>query len=485
MRGKQKSVTARVKVQTSVQIERHIKSFLQQSGFAGKGHLLLIGVSGGPDSTCLLRAMHTIAKDADVRLHVAHLNHGLRGADSRADAAYVESFANKLGLPSTIRLADTLAYKKAHKLTTEQAARELRYRFFYALAKELEADAIVLGHTADDQAETVLMHMIRGAGLKGIGGMSSVSSWRLNDRTTPVTILRPLLEIAREETNAYCKQLKLEPRIDKSNRSPEFWRNRIRLTLMPELKRHNPEITGSLLRLASVARESNDFIDVAAQNVMHSISTKTENGISLRSEHFQQSHRAVQGATIRRALKSISGTLDDIEQHHVDAALDLLHSKAGSLADLGGGLKAIRLYDQLWIGSGEPPSPWPALKKAYAIKVPGTTKAGSWVVTAELDKAGKQGASLSVSLNKNAVSGRLALRSWQAGDAIVPLGMKGHKKLQDIFVDEKVPRHWRKNIPILCDEDKILWVAGFKTCDEAKVTKGTKSVITVSLQKSL
>lgn len=481
MRGRRKSVTARVKVQTSVQIEKHIKSFLQQNGFAEGNHLLLIGVSGGPDSICLLHSMRAITKDADVRLHVAHLNHRLRGADSRADAAYVESFARNLGIPSTIRLTDTLAYKKAHKLTTEQAARKLRYRFFYALAKEMEADAVVLGHTADDQAETVLMHMIRGAGLKGIGGMSPVSSWRLNDRAAPITILRPLLDVSREQTHAYCKQLKLQPRTDKSNLSPEFWRNRIRLTLMPELKKHNPEITDSLLRLASVARESNDFIDIAAQNVLHSISTPSGNGISLRTEHFRQSHRAVQGAAIRLALKDLSGSMEDIGQAHVEAAISLLHSSVGSEANLGNGLKAVRLYDELWMGSGEPPSPWPPLKKSYAIKMPGATQAGPWVVTIERGKADKQSAPLSVSLNKNAVAGKMTLRPWRAGDSIVPLGMKGHKKLQDIFVDEKVPRRWRKNIPILCDADKILWVAGLKVSDEAKITKEAASVITISL----
>ncbi len=319
------------------QLENQIKSFLQQNGFAGTDRLLLVGVSGGPDSVCLLHALHAVAQDTNVRLHVAHLNHGLRGADSRAEAAYVESFAKKLNVPSTIRLTDTLAYKKAHKLTTEQAARELRYRFFYALAKELEADAVVLGHTADDQAETVLMHMIRGAGLKGIGGMSPVSSWSLNDRATPVTILRPLLDVPRVETHAYCKRLKLEPRTDNSNQSSEFWRNRIRLNLMPELKKHNPEVTSSLLRLASMARETHDFIDVAAQNVLHSISTKDGNGISLRTEHFRQSHKAVQSASIRLALKDLTGTLEDVEQAHVEAALCILHSKVGSEADLGGG----------------------------------------------------------------------------------------------------------------------------------------------------
>ncbi len=465
-------------------IEKHIKSFLEQNGFAGSGHLLLLGVSGGPDSICLLHSMHTVAKDVEVRLHVAHLNHGLRGADSRADAAYVESFAAKLGIPSTIRLTDTLAYKKAHKLTTEQAARDLRYRFFYALAKELEADAIVLGHTADDQAETVLMHMIRGAGLKGIGGMSPVSTWRINEKSTPVTILRPLLDTAREETHAYCKQLRLEPRTDKSNLSSEFWRNRIRLSLIPELRKHNPEITDSLLRLASVARESNHFIDVAAQNVLHSISTPTDNGVSLRSEHFRQSHKAVQGAAIRQALKGISGTLEDIEQKHVESAISVLHSKPGSEADLGGGLRAVRLYEELWLGYSEPPSPWPPLKKSYAIKVPGMTKAGPWEVNVT-SAAPTANGTLNVSLNKSTLSGKLTLRAWRAGDSIIPLGMKGHKKLQDVFVDEKVPRHWRKNIPILCDEDKILWVAGLKTSDEAKITKSTKSVITISLQKSL
>ncbi len=469
------------------QLEKQIKSFLEQKGFAGKDRLLLVGVSGGPDSICLLHALRTVAKDAGVRLHAAHLNHGLRGNESKADAAYVQSLAKGLGLPSTIRLADTLAFKKAHKQTTEQAARELRYRFFYALAKELKADAVVLGHTADDQAETVLMHMIRGAGLKGIGGMSGTSEWRMKSGAPAVTILRPLLNITRKETHEYCDKLKLEPRTDSSNQSTEFWRNRIRLHLMPELRKHNPEIVSSLQRLATLARESDDFINVAAHNVFNSLGSASGDGIAFRADRFQQVHKTVQGAAIRIAIKTVSGSLDDIEETHVDAVLSLLNARAGSEANIRLGLRTVRLYDELWLGSGEPPSPWPPLKKSYAIKVPGTTKAGPWAVIAESSSQTKTNSDqdrLRVSLRKDAVKGKLRLRPWLAGDAIVPLGMKGHKKLQDIFVDEKVARHWRKNIPVLCDDDKVLWVAGFKTSEEAKITKETREVITISLQKS-
>lgn len=468
------------------QLEKRIKSFLEKTGFAGAGRLLIVGVSGGPDSVCLMHSMQSIAKEANVRLHIAHLDHGLRGADSRADAAYVQALATKLGLPSTIRLADTLAYKKTNKLTTEQAARELRYRFFYALAKELDADAVVLGHTADDQAETVLMHMIRGAGLKGIGGMSGVSDWHIKNGAPAVTILRPLLDITRKETHEYCDKLKLEPRTDSSNQSLEFWRNRIRLHLMPELQKHNPEVVSSLLRLATLARESDEFINVAAQNVFNSLGSASGSGIAFRADRFQQVHKTVQGAAIRMAIKTVSGSLDDIEESHVDAVLSLLKARAGSEANISLDLRAVRLYDELWLGTGEPPSPWPPLKKSYAVKVPGITHAGPWVVTVSSttkSKTGNKQDGLQISIRKAAVHGKLTLRSWQAGDAIMPLGMKGHKKLQDIFVDEKVPRRWRKNIPILCDEDKILWLAGLKTSEQAKITCETTEVITVSLHQ--
>ncbi|MSQ31903.1 MAG: tRNA lysidine(34) synthetase TilS [Dehalococcoidia bacterium] len=468
-------------------LEKHIKSSLEQNGFAGIERLLLVGVSGGPDSVCLLHALHAIAKDSGLRIHVAHLNHGLRGKESKADANFVQSLAKTLGLPSTIRLADTLAFKKAYKLTTEQAARELRYRFFYALAKELKADAVVLGHTADDQAETVLMHMIRGAGLKGIGGMSEMSDWRMKSSTPAITILRPLLHITRKETHDYCDKLKLDPRTDSSNQSLEFWRNRIRLQLMPELRKHNPEIVSSLRRLATLAREGNDFINVAAQNVINSLGSASGNGIAFRTDRFQQVHKTVQGAAVRMAIKTVSGSLDDIEETHVDAVLSLLNARAGSGANISLGMHAVRLYNELWLGSGEPPSPWPPLKKSYVIKVPGTTRAGPWDVLAESSglKSIRNGHDrMQVSLRKDALKGKLTLRPWGAGDMIVPLGMKGHKKLQDVFVDEKVPRHWRKNIPVLCDDDKVLWVTGFKTSEEAKTTKETREVITISLQKS-
>ena len=221
---------------------------------------ILVAVSGGPDSLALLLLLARLREALGLTLHVAHLNHGLRGADAEDDAQFVKETANSLGLPATMGAEDVKSYAAGRGLSPEEAAREARYAFLTTVAAEHGAAAAALGHTADDQAETVLMHVLRGSGLTGLAGMSALSYRPAAQGGERVALLRPLLDATREETAAYCRWRGFAPRDDATNRSLEFTRNKIRLELLPFLNSYNPRIREGLLRLSAAAAHDQDYI---------------------------------------------------------------------------------------------------------------------------------------------------------------------------------------------------------------------------------
>ena len=229
------------------QVHRAVKAALVDSGLA-PGSSFVVAVSGGPDSLCLLHAIYNIREELDLSLYGAHLDHGLRGEASAKDAEFVAETFARLDIPLSLETADVPAFRTEHRLSVEEAARKVRYEFLARVATERQADAIALGHTADDQAETVLMHVIRGSGLSGLRGMEGVS--RSHSNTGNPVLVRPLLGVTREETVDYCRELKLEPRHDESNLSTELKRNRVRLELLPMLESYNPRIRDALVRLS-------------------------------------------------------------------------------------------------------------------------------------------------------------------------------------------------------------------------------------------
>ena len=208
-------------------VTHRVLDFIKSQGLVIPGRTLVVAVSGGADSVCLLSILLELQRELDIRLHVAHLDHRLRGAASRADARYVAGLARRLGLPATIESRDVRSYGRAHHLSLEEAAREVRYAFLAEVAAGAGAERVAVGHTADDHVETVLMHLVRGSGLGGLRGLRPLN--RLACAGHDITIIRPLLSLTREETAAYCRRRHLRPRVDASNLSSEPFRNRIRL----------------------------------------------------------------------------------------------------------------------------------------------------------------------------------------------------------------------------------------------------------------
>ena len=247
-------------------IEGRVGHFLQTHNLAHHPQPLVVGVSGGPDSLCLLHALDHLKEKLGLVLHVAHLDHCLRGLESEADAIYVSQVTEQMAIPSTIGWEDVRLRYPSHSRSLEEMAREARYDFLAQVAEDAGAIGVIVAHTGDDQAETVLLHLLRGSAVAGLRGMRSV-----NALDTPsgrcLALYRPLLDITRMDTVAYCNVLGLTPRSDPSNQSNAHLRNRIRLELIPALKEYNPNIEASLRRLAASASLDMDFIEAEVGRV--------------------------------------------------------------------------------------------------------------------------------------------------------------------------------------------------------------------------
>ncbi|MCJ7769515.1 MAG: tRNA lysidine(34) synthetase TilS, partial [Dehalococcoidales bacterium] len=337
-----------VKARQKTTLEQQVVCFIQQHRLFSEGSRLLLAVSGGPDSTCLLHVLFRLRQELCIELYIAHIDHRLRGVESGADATYVKKLAASLGVPATIEKRDAKAYQKEQRISLEEAAREVRYRFLADAAVNIGADYIVTGHTLDDHVETILMHIIRGTGTRGLVGLKPYSQWQLDGRS--ITVVRPLLEVGRQQTADYCQKNKLMPRLDTSNLSLFPLRNRIRQQLLPLLKSYNPGVIEALLRIAAIANDEIAFLDTEVARLWPIVVTQKEGMIILNRERLNQLPTAIKRHLLRTAIEHILGRLKDIETRHIEEMLAMLDKPAGRQINLPGGLIFSMEYDSYVLG---------------------------------------------------------------------------------------------------------------------------------------
>ena len=478
-------------------LHRHVTVALKQSGLA-PGKRLVVAVSGGPDSLAMLYALHHLRDTLDLRLHGAHLDHGLRGDASKADAQFVAETFRRLSIPFTLEEADVPTFRQEHRLSLEEAARELRYAFLSRVVAKQGADATALGHTGNDQAETVLMRILRGTGLAGLRGMAAVTRRACDGGE--IVLVRPLLGVSRRETADYCRALKLEPRQDESNLSLELTRNRVRMELLPLLEGYNPAVLDALVRLSSTAAQDMAYIEAQVDKVWHETVREDGNGVVLNRAAFSQLAPALQSHLLRRAVLAVKGNLNDVEQGHVDDMARLMAGPAGKSLDLPGGLRFAVSYTGALLRSKErEPCSLPALDGQHRLQIPGETLLRGWSVVATiLDQQGQPTEvpdfnreapeictrSHSACLDYDSLGGELWVRSRAPGDRFQPLGMPQDKKLQDFMVDSKIPRPWRDRVPLVVSPRGIAWVVGWRIAQWAKVTEKTAHAVQLRFLRS-
>ncbi|MDR9458734.1 MAG: tRNA lysidine(34) synthetase TilS [Dehalococcoidia bacterium] len=470
------------------ELKQRVFRFLQKEGLIPgetdeKGRKMLVGVSGGADSVCLLHILDQLKGILGISLHVAHLNHMLRGVDSDSDAHYVAEISGTLGIPAIIEKRDVEVYRKEHRLSLEEAAREVRHVFFAEVAESIGAWCITLGHTQDDQVETILMHLVRGTGLGGLRGMGPITSLRLQgDRV--LVVVRPLLEVAKKETEDYCRTYDLKPRSDSSNYSFNYTRNRFRGELIPLLKSYNKNFDAALMRTARAVAADLSFIEKEVSMVWDRVVTDQPNGLTLDREALLSLHPALQRHLLRRAVGEVLGDLVDIQSIHVEKMIEALSKPAGKRLSLPRGTVFYIGYDSCMVTKGVFDScPFPALEGEYRLNVPGDTVLSGWRVTASVTQHGSKTEGFRASLDLDEAGSDLVVRGRKAGDRFQPLGMSESKKLQDFMVDAKIARSWRDCVPLVCSESSILWVVGWRIADQVKVTDRTKRVLRLEFEK--
>lgn len=476
-------------VHKEIALRQRVLEFIRTHNLFPPGAKVLVAVSGGADSICLLHILFQLQKALDLELHVAHLNHMLRGNEADDDAWYVLDMAHRLNIPITIDTRDVTAYQEQKHCSLEEAAREVRYSFLAEVARKIAADCVAVGHTRNDQVETILMHILRGSGVAGLAGLQPKSAMRIGGNLLSITVVRPLLEVDRQETVSYCRLFKLKPRDDSSNKSLVFLRNRVRLELLPALRKYNQQIDAALLRLATIAADQLGYIEAQASTLWNEIASTEGSVIYLDKKKMLNLSVTMQRTLFRMAIEHISGNLKDIESDHIEKMLNLLSGSSGRSICLPRELKLSVEYERLALAFKETTSPpFPPLEQETCIAIPGETAVSGWKITAEIgtkkdDQSSKQADSFTASFDLNKSGKNLLVRARKRGDRFQPLGMKQVKKLQDFMVDSHIPRTWRDRVPLLCSPERILWVVGWRIDNEVKVTQTTKKILTVTFER--
>ena len=476
------------------QVDRKVLASLRRAGLADLNKTLVVGVSGGPDSSTLLYSLNRLRGPLGIDLHVCHLNHDFRGDEADEDARFVESLAQELGLPVTVEKQDPIAYQRQQGISSfEQGAREMRYEFMSRVAHQVGAPAVAVGHTSDDLAETVLLHILRGAGLPGLRGMTEVAPWPWPPGLETPFIFRPLLEVSKAETVEYCEELGRTYRRDSGNLLFRFTRNRVRRELMPLLAaEYNPRVAEALVRLANSTSLDLEYLEEALDRTWAGLlesepaagdSESNHNRIVFNHEVFAALHPAIQRMALRRAYVLMKGDPRRLGERHLKAMVDLAAEHEGSARlDLPAQVTySVTPAAISFIPRGtEQSCPLPELEGQYNFSFPSypgsvsIIRAGGWEIELEAVRTGiltdlTPPHPLVVYMNPGVLEGTLTLRGRLPGDRFQPLGMSGEKKLQDFLVDAKVPREWRDRVPILISGDRIAWVVGYRMAEWVKV----------------
>jgi tRNA(Ile)-lysidine synthase len=445
-----------------------------------EGGTVIVGYSGGADSTALLHLMTRVQGAFNLRIHAAHLHHGMR-PEADDDVRVCASVCAQLGVPLHVERVDVPALAQTERISLEEAGRNARYTFFERLARELNAVAVALAHTRDDQIETILINLLRGTGPRGLCGMPYK-----RDR-----IIRPLLGATREQTHQYCAAQGLPTVFDSTNLDPHQLRRRVRMELIPLLRDLSPAFDRHLLRLADILENEEAWWEYEVHSLMECASVASADAEAslqhskIRREFFTRLHPAMQRRVLREWLRAHLGTLRlppyEILEGIRRAALD-------------GKRTSWQLSDTLRLTTDEtaltlhakPPDPEPyeyPVELETPILIP---QAGAWLEARLLPAPPPTPKTTPdcAYLDADAVQGQLIVRNARRGDRFQPLGMPAPKKLSDIFVDRKVPRAERGRLPLLCDAAGILWAPGYTIAARARITPRTTRALHITLHRN-
>ncbi len=440
---------------------------------------VLLAVSGGADSVCLLHVLLGLREELGFGVKVAHLDHRFRGEESRKDAEFVRDLADRLGVHCVTDVVNVPHFLLSRRMSTQDAARMLRYQFLVKTSKLEYCQRIATAHNADDQAETVLMRVLRGAGPTGLAGIPPKRGG---------TIVRPLLDVWRAEIEEYLALRDLPFRTDESNLDSKYLRNRVRNELLPVLSTYNPNVRGSLRQLGAIMTDVAAHLESETERALPDLVIQARLGqFVLDLGKLGGYDEVLRRSIFRRTFESLRPDLPPLEFRHVEELLELVRrGEVGSSVALPDGARARLEHGRLVVSHGEGPPAIPTV----ALPVPGsvTLRDAALVITAEVQPRESFSSRLEDAaddeafFDRDAVRAPLLVRPRKEGDRFRPFGMDGTKTLKELFIDSKIPFTLRSAVPLLCDRDEILWAVGVRRAAGAVVTPETREVLTIKVR---
>ena len=444
----------------------------------GPGELVVVAVSGGPDSVCLLDILCKLKEELGIGIVVAHFDHGLRPDEDEHETRFVESMAISFGLPFETKRAGL--GMRTEKGSLEERARNARYQFLWQVRRKVSAKKIAIGHNLNDQAETVLMRLLRGSGPSGLAGIPP---------NRDDGIVRPLIEVTRSEIESYLAQRPLNYVTDSSNLRTSYLRNRIRLELLPELRKYQPRIVELLGQTAEIMRSDEKWLESNARAWIEEQSEKEDNRIYIPLPAFTRLPDALRNLVIRVALWRTGGNLRRVNFRHIAAVNDIaMGERPQAQVDLPNDLIVKRVYDRLVFTKMQSAQ---IEDFCHFLEGPGTYELETLRYTVSLKEMENRelpdmkGSPWTAFLDADRINYPLVIRNFREGDRFIPFGMSGHRKLKDFFIDLKIPSEARARVPIMTYQNNIIWVCGLRIDDRYKVTPDTRKVLKVTFDENM
>lgn len=469
-------------METAQSLPARIERCILEEKLLDPGDGVVVAVSGGPDSVALLHLLFALSGRYGWKLAVAHVNHGFRGQESDREAELVNDLAYRLGLPVASTFIDMPRYIEETGHNAQAAARERRYAFLLETAERYQARRIALAHHADDQAETVMMRLLRGTGPSGLSGIP-IKRREKND----VELIRPLLRIYKAEILQFCSEQGLVYCTDSSNLQTKYFRNQIRWDVLPLLSRYNDQLPAALNRLAEVMAGEDDYLETEARLLVESHVTRKIDSVFWSAEWFGRVHVALQRRLIKLILSYLASDSESIDFLKIEQIRMAALSKEPTnfRRVIGQNITLSREYDRIAVHTmmvSTPPYVYEVKENQTELLIPETGVRAElrWITGTTEKPAG--GGSYSAFFDADELLFPLVFRSRHPGDRMRPLGLNGTKKVKDMFIDAKIPMSLREKIPVVTDaKGRILWLPGVRRSEHAATGKETKRMLHMKL----
>ena len=460
-------------------IAQKIRDYVINNDIIEKGDRIVVGVSGGADSVCLLHWLNSVKEDFGLSIHAVHIHHGIRGGEADEDMRFTESICASLGVPCDVRKYNVPEYAKEHNMTVEEAGRLLRYQAFEEVRQECGYDRTAVAHHQDDSVETILFNLVRGTGAKGLRGIAPVSE----------NVVRPLLSLSRVEIEEYLRENNISWRNDSSNRDEEYSRNKIRNTVIPALKEINERAVGHILESSVIIGDMYRYVLSEANKCFFDIAQVSEGEVILPVKEMLAEEQVIRREVIRLAIDSLVHTLKDITAKHIYSIELMLFGQSGRFQMLPYGVMVVREQAGLKLYREDA-----SVKEKTEDKTQETEVEVNCAGVYELPFG--QGCFFAEPLPENTevfdentlknmenmytkrmdcdkIKGTLLLRTRRSGDYLIVNSGQSHKKLKEYFIEQKIPVTQRDKVLLLADGSHVLWVLGYRMSDGCKITAET------------